>query len=1324
MEGGAAAAVEVLVQNLIDLSKKEISQIRGLHKDAAKLAGSLDVIKNFLKDAETRDITSDAVKSWLKKLENEAFDADNVLDELNYHILSKKIKATKPMKAKVLSCFSSSFSSIARPRKMAVKIQEINENLESIKKEATELGLIAKLENEPILVNTAIFETDSFTDDPIFIGRDDVASKIVGMLMNGIKTDERAVSILPIVGMGGLGKTTLTRKVFNRLKNETQFGSYLWVHVSPNFDAITLFKKILNNLTSCQVEIASREDILAKLKEALKDKTYLLVLDDVWNQDGLKWEDFMNSFSGVSCVKGNAIVVTTRNMEVASIVNTLHIHELKGLSKEECWSIIRAKAFGKKDVPSEFEAIGRKIARRCQGLPLAANIVGAVLRNKSEEKWRSVEEKWLSADEGGDNITNILRLSFDNLSLPSLKKCFAYCAMFPKGSQISKRKLIEFWMAEGFLPADERDEMESVGEKFINVLLHNSLLQVSKRDRHGNVEECGMHDLVHDLACSVSSSSNSTGGSSRVRYMTLGDNYCGDESNRIPKEMAKSLRTLLITSKGDISDVNFSDLESLHVLKLHSEVKKLPSSIRKLIHLRDFDISKTSIEVLPDWIGEFFHLQTLRVESGWLRKLPCTIKYLINLRHLYIDWRVELPMGIGRLTSLQTLTHFPVGDENGCKIEELGSLNNLKGEVRIWKLERVHDKEEAGKANLFKKSKILKLCLMWGEDREGERNDEDVLEGLQPHSHLRELVIDEFNGKRFPLWTRKMAVRHMPGGSWVVLNNLLSLSLIRCREFEEIPMLGHLPNLKSLQLHELSNLKYINSSFYGMVNKDTRIVFPALEKFTLEDMPMLAEWAEIEISDGSEVKLFPRLKHLEINECEQLMSVPSLGQLPNLKSLVLIGLSNLKCINSSFYGMVNKDTRIVFPALERLELKDMPKLAEWAEIEIWDGSEVEVFPRLQHLQIIGCEQLMNVPSLGQLPNLKSLRLEALSNLKSINSLFYGMVNKDSRIVFPALEKPELRSMPMLAEWAEIEIWDGSEVEVFPRLQHLEIKNCERLMNVPSLGQLPNLKSLELRWLINVKCINSSFYGMVNKDTRIVFPALEELRLEYMPKLAEWAEIEISDGSEVKLFPRLQHLTIYKCEQLMSVPSHVSSCLEFLWIYKIGVECLPADWLLSNSETLSSLEIDNCPNLREISDRWGEEESEGRSFTITYLPKFPRLTFLGIHDCPQLKSVPSHVSSCLQHLSINGIGVECLPADWLLSNSETLSHLSIGWCPNLREISDRWGEEESEGRSFTITSLPKFPRLTYLFIRGVPNLSLETVDAMRRLQIDGIKYIEP
>ncbi|XP_057781717.1 putative disease resistance protein RGA3 [Salvia miltiorrhiza] len=1071
MEGEAAAAVlQALVQNLIDLSKKEISQIRDLDKDAAKLAGNLDMIKNFLYDAEMRSITSKAVKSWLKKLEDVAFDADNVLDEINYHILSKQIKPAEPKKAKVPSCFSC-FNHISRSRNMALKIKEINENLESINKEAAELGLKGELANEPTLV-IATLETNSFTLDPIFVGRDDVASEIVEMLTSSITTDERAVSILPIVGMGGLGKTTLTRKVFNRLKDE-KFGSHIWVHVSPNFDPIILYKKILEELTSDKGENESAQAILSKLQNALKDKTYLLVLDDVWNEDRSKWEYFINSLLGVSSVKGNAILVTTRSKEVASIVNPLHRHELKGLSEVDCWSIIKAKTFGEENVPSEFEDIGKKIASKCQGLPLAANVVGGVLHNKSEEKWRSIEEKWLSADEGGDYITKILRLSFDNLSPPLLKKCFAYCSMFPKGSRIIKQRLIELWMAEGFLQADGRDGMESVGEKFINVLLHNSLLQVSNRDGYGDVKECGMHDLVHDLACSASRSSNNTGGSSRVRYMTLEE----EESSPISKEMAKYLRTLLISYGCDSSGINFLDLESLHVLRLEYGVKELSSSIRKLIHLRHFDISYTKIEYLPDWIGEFFHLQTLRANSEYLTKLPSTIKYLINLRHLYIHEFVELPMGIGGLTSLQTLTHFPVGDENGCKIEELGSLNDLKGELYICNLERVHDKEKARKANLFQNSKILKLGLEWGDEREGERNDENVLEGLQPHSDLREFDISGYKGSRFPLWTQKMAVGD------VGLNKLMSLSLIDCKECEGIPMLGQLPNLKSLKLE---------------------------------------------------------------------------------------GWSNLKCINSSFYGMVNKDTRIVFPALEKLELIDMPKLTEWVEIEVSGGSEVKLFHRLQHLEIKWCEQLMSVPGLGQLPNLKSLKLEGWSNLK---------------------------------------------------------------------------------------CINSSFYGMVNNDTRIVFPSLEELILEHMPKLAEWAEIEVSGGSEVKLFPRLQHLEIQWCEQLMSVPSHVSSCLEYLWIHRTALECLPADWLFSNNQTLSELNIWGCPNLRELGDRDSSGEQSQGSFTS--------LRKIRISGC-----------KALEHLSCEMLGFSL----------ENLSLTDLSSLKNLARVID---------------CLPKLPRLTELEIGGVP-----------------------
>ncbi|GFP80242.1 putative disease resistance protein rga4 [Phtheirospermum japonicum] len=169
---------------------------------------------------------------------------------------------------------------------------------------------------------------------------------------------------------------------------------------------------------------------------------------------------------------------------------------------------MKAKAFNRSGCnPLEFKAMGRNIARRCQGLPLAANVVGVSLRDKSRDEWRETEKNWLS-DFGDDQnpIPKILKLSFDDLPSPSPKKCFEHCSVFPKEYRIEKEQLIELWMAEGFLQTDHQRSninMEITGNKIFNLLLQNSLLQVAERDDYGNVTHCNMHDLVHDLAFSV-----------------------------------------------------------------------------------------------------------------------------------------------------------------------------------------------------------------------------------------------------------------------------------------------------------------------------------------------------------------------------------------------------------------------------------------------------------------------------------------------------------------------------------------------------------------------------------------------------------------------------------------------------------------------------------------------------------------------------------------------------------------------------------------------------------------------------------------------------
>ncbi|XP_012829427.1 PREDICTED: putative disease resistance protein RGA3 [Erythranthe guttata] len=254
-----------------------------------------------------------------------------------------------------------------------------------------------------------------------------------------------------------------------------------------------------------------------------------------------------------------------------------------------------------------------------------------LLCGKSFDEWLSIEKNWLS-DLGYENsISKTLKLSFDHFSSPSLKKCFAYCSIYPKGYDFQKERLVELWMAEGFLGGN--DDMEVVGNKFINLLLEYSLLQVVKTNRHCNITYYNMHDLVHDLASSILNSSD------QVRHIGL--QSISGESCVVLNEQANCLRSLLTNDR--ISNLMFSEFKSLHVLILMGyHVEELPSSIRVLIHLRCLDISDTRIRCLPDSIGQLYHLQTLRA-CHHLVKLPNTMKHLISLRHLHIRRGIEFP---------------------------------------------------------------------------------------------------------------------------------------------------------------------------------------------------------------------------------------------------------------------------------------------------------------------------------------------------------------------------------------------------------------------------------------------------------------------------------------------------------------------------------------------------------------------------------------------------------------------------------------------------------------------------------------------------------
>ncbi|KAK4410210.1 putative disease resistance protein RGA3 [Sesamum angolense] len=874
------SAVQVLVEKLIAVASEEIGLILGVKEELASLKDSFTKIQAFLNDASKRQVEEEAAKLWLKDLESIAYEADNLLDEFNYEIVRRKVEIKNQMKRKV--CFFFCFSNPVLFRsKLAHKIKNLNIKLKTVNDTAVGYLIPSRVAKSATFV-PPVTETDSVTVDPIVVGREKDVSVIVDMLVN---SNDKVVSVVPIIGMGGLGKTTFARLIFNDQRMVKHFYKRIWVCVSQNFDSTTnLFKRILESVTNDVVQFEGRETILQKLKEELKDKRFLLVLDDLWNDEQKYWEDFRSSLVGINSVNGNFIIVTTRSNSVASIVNPRYQHSLGVLSDDHIWDIIKMRAFSNEEEVSEhLENIGRKIARKCGGLPLAANMIGATLQRKDIDDWTSVLQSGFSdSTRDTSGVLQVLKLSFDRLPSPLLKKCFAYCSIFFEDQEIEKELLIQLWMAEGLLVENDGNDMESLGSRVYDILLQNSFFQEAEKNEFGIIKHSKMHDLLHDLACSISKveSFNVENHKSdiippRVRNLAIRSLDDHESYKMALKENANYLRALFSSDK--IPDSLLGDCKNLRTLLLQSDMEELTASIPKLIHLRFIDVSFTDIRSFPESICKLYNLQTLRALRCFsLQELPSQLRSLISLRHLVVHRGedFEMPLEIGKLTCLRTLKFFNIGHENGRRIEELGYLKNLRGKVVIRRLQHVNGKAEAARACLTEKPNIHKLKLVWSRSREGNNfDDEQVLEGLDPHPNIKSLSIEGFCGDNLPSWIMNRSISDQV----IRLEKLIELELINCKRCLEIPTLGCLPLLKFLVLTGLENVKSIGPWFYYPHNYDinesrrrrnNRLAFPALEKFTLGSMTNLEEWIEMSSNDSYQVvNAFPRLEYLKIDGC-------------------------------------------------------------------------------------------------------------------------------------------------------------------------------------------------------------------------------------------------------------------------------------------------------------------------------------------------------------------------------------------------------------------------------------------------------------------------
>ncbi|KAL4352870.1 hypothetical protein GQ457_06G003780 [Hibiscus cannabinus] len=1113
-----SASIEVMLDRIV--SSDVSNFIKGKKKlEAAllnKLKPTLMSVRAVLDDAETKMITNSNVRNWIFELKDAVYDAEDLLDEIATEALGRKLESQdQTATVKQVTSFFTSLNPFKDGK--VSKLEEILGRLEYLINQTQILGLKVNCRGEKAFQRSP---ATSLVDDLSAVyGRDGEKDEILRLLNPQYPTEKR-VDVIPIVGMGGLGKTTIAQLIYNDSRVDDWFQIKAWVCVSEEFDAFTVTKTLLQEITGSCDDRLSLNQLQLQLKEKLSEKRFLIVLDDVWNENYVDWEELRIPFNYGA--ENSKIIVTTRSETVASIVRTIPTFCLETLSNDDCWKVFARHAFVD-TTPSNHPKlmdIGEAIVKRCDGLPLAAKALGGLLRCKLDAaEWNKIlHSNFWDIPNDVCNILPALRLSY--YYLPShLKCCFAYCAIFPKDYEFEKEELIRLWMAEGLLEFFKgNNDAEERGDEYFKDLTLRSFFQQSKGKRSCFI----MHDLISDLAKSVTGEFicrlEGSGGSSEItdktRHLSNAQEYY-DLRRRfetVPK--AKALRTFLcLKSSWPWCHVT-NDLmhyllvmSSLRVLSLagYKNINELPEEVGDLKHLRNLDLSKTSIKRLPNSLSTLYNLQTLTLfQCSKLVELPEDMRRLVNMH--YLDIRethlARMPKGLGELQDLRILTDFVLGDHNGSGINELEKLKHLGGGLVISGLETVVSAVDAKDAKLKDKRNLNELKLIWSGNNDCDsKHDRDVLEQLEPHLNLECLAITGYNGTRFPEW-----VGHSS------FSNMVSLSLANCRFCQSVPLLGQLSSLKSLSISGFGGVVIVGDEFYGNGHIST-VPFGSLEILRFEEMSEWGEWScksdeafpllqELHISDCPKLteslpKDLPCLKKLVIEKCGSLGGVlpraPSvceveldgcdalqLESLPSGLRKLAIGGSTMK--DSMLDQMLQQCTHLdKLTMWDCSEIRSLPEVNALKQLvitgcKVLDYSKISLYTALESLSIAGskCHPLGSSFPLGSFPLLKRVSISGCEaeDLKFIGGLggqhpacLDSLIISDcyNLICFRIEDGLCVTNLTrlVLMRCTSLKSLPEQMNSVFPSLLHLEIEDCPEIESVPKAGLPSELKSLSI-----------------------------------------------------------------------------------------------------------------------------------------------------------------------------------------------------------------------------------------------------------------------
>ncbi|XP_024984115.1 putative disease resistance RPP13-like protein 1 [Cynara cardunculus var. scolymus] len=927
------AFITVLFDQLASADLIKLAQSRGINSQLNKWKKTLTQILAVLADAGQKQIKERCVDLWLHDLQDLAYEIDDLLDDLATESLHRKLNreshvstdTNKVLKLIPTCCTNFTPRNIMYGRKMSSKLDEITIKLHNLAEQRNTLGLNANVNVERSNRRNRRLEETSLVDESKVLGREGDKEALLGKLL-GNEACNQNVNILSIVGLGGIGKTTLAKVLYNEEKVKDHFELRAWVCVSEELDVFNISKAIFQAVGGTNQEFANLDLLHVALKEKLWKKRFLVVLDDVWNEDYREWELLQSPFAVGA--PGSKIIVTTRKTKVATVMNSFQPYNLKVLSNEKALSLFAQYALDEQnfDKHPTLKWHGESIVNKCGRLPLALITLGRMLRTKTDDsKWEEVLNSEIWNLEDGNQILPALRLSYHDLP-PHLKHLFAYCSVFPKDYVFDKKELVLLWMAEGFLyQSDVSKSMESLGHEYFEELKSRSFFQPSTNDQSQHI----MHDLINDLATNVAGEF----------FFRLHDNdiYCRSESLekcrhisligqaygtfRMFKELqrARRLRTFLPVPLNLWQSFHLSDdvlvellpqLQFLRVLSLcNHSITSVPQSIGNLKHIRYLNFSKTGIKRLPEQIGDLYNLQSLLLCGCHdLSSLSISFVKLINMRHLDISDTPKLkkmPLGIGGLTSLQTLPKVIIEGANGFRISELKGLSELQGRLSIMGLEKVINPIQAKDANLQQKKGLVDLKMIWSDvfdDSQDETIEYDILEGLRPHHKLRYLKICFYKGTKFPNWIGDPS-----------FHKLTVLVLRGCRRCTHLPTLGSLQSLRKLSVSRMDKVKNLGSELLAPTNSYNAIAFPSLQILEFFDMESWESWSSsIDGKDGT-FRSFPCLRDISMGNCPKLVEV-SIDSLPLLRVLHIGG-----CFEVVLRSMVGVSSSIEMLTMDNIK---------------------------------------------------------------------------------------------------------------------------------------------------------------------------------------------------------------------------------------------------------------------------------------------------------------------------------------------------------------------------------------------------------------------